>query len=221
MNPVLLSSWQTSWSSIKARGDGLPLMQRLIAAYQESQRRYHTLQHLLECLTLFDEHRELALAPGEVGIALWFHDAVYDPGANGNEAASAEWAQAELREAQLPAHQIECISQHILATRHAALPQGSDQSLLVDIDLAILGAARSRFIEYEAQVRAEYNWVADDSYREKRSALLHDLLAREHLYTTPALRTLFESRARANLAYSLQLLDPHAKAARTRFGPCR
>jgi predicted metal-dependent HD superfamily phosphohydrolase len=37
-----------------------------------------------------------------------------------------------------------------MSTCHAALSEGQDQKLLVDVDLAILGAPLHRFIEYEA-----------------------------------------------------------------------
>lgn len=222
MNSIALQdSWQKCWHSIAARGDGLSLMQRLVCAYQEPQRRYHTFQHLGECLALFDAHADLAHEPGEVGIALWFHDAIYDVHADDNEARSAEWAATELAAACVAPARIARITQHILATRHAALPQGQDQMLLVDIDLAILGAPRPRFMEYEAQIRAEYSWVPDAVFREKRSALLRTLLAREPLYNTPRLQASFELQARSNLQHSLQLLGVHRKAAGTRYGPCR
>jgi predicted metal-dependent HD superfamily phosphohydrolase len=222
MSSVILQTWwSTSWDSIGAEGDGLALMRKLIAAYEQPQRKYHTLQHLAECLSLFDEYAGLADEPGETGIALWFHDAVYDVRASNNENKSAEWAEAELQQAEVARERIERITQMILATRHDMLPRGQDQALLVDIDLAILGAARPRFMEYEAQIRAEYAWVPEDIFKQKRSAVLRKLLARKPLYATPELRELLEHHAKANLAYSLQLLDPHGKASKTRYGPCR
>ena len=52
-----------------------------------------------------------------------------------------------------------------MATRHAALPAGGDEQLLVDIDLAILGASAARFAEYERQIRAEYAFVRRSGLR--------------------------------------------------------
>ncbi|MEQ1657984.1 MAG: N-methyl-D-aspartate receptor NMDAR2C subunit [Hylemonella sp.] len=181
-------------------------MDRLLAAWAEPQRRYHTLQHLGECLALFDGHRQLAEQPAEVELALWFHDAVYDVRGKDNEARSAAWAQADLKAAGVGAPAIARITGHIMATCHAALPVGADQQLLVDIDLSILGAPRPRFLEYEEQVRAEYAWVPGFLFRRKRREILKEFLARQPIYNTPSIREELESRARENLAYSMAAL---------------
>ena len=181
-------------------------MQRLVSAYQEPHRKYHTVQHLTECLSLLEQDLDLAAEPGEVEIALWFHDAIYDVKASDNEARSADWAERELTQAGVASERIRRIGEHILATRHAALPQGQDQMLLVDIDLAILGAVRARFDEYETQVRAEYGWVPGILFRRKRREVLNEFLARNPIYNTPRLRQALESQARDNLAYSIQRL---------------
>lgn len=204
---MLETSWNRCWCGLKAQGEGLVLIRQLIAAYEEPQRKYHTVQHLFECLQLIDTHLDLADEPAEIEMALWFHDAIYNVRRSDNEARSADWAEAELRQAGVASDRIERIKQHILATRHAVLPEGRDQSLLVDIDLAILGAPRSRFEEYEVQVRAEYSWVPGFVYRSKRRDILAEFVVRNPIYNTPGLREEFENQARENLAYSLEQLD--------------
>src|SRR5690606_12945472 len=134
----LEGSWQRGWEGLQARGDDAAVRDALRAAYAEPQRKYHTQQHLAECLALYDQHRDLAVEPAEVEIALWFHDAIYAVRASDNEARSADWAEAELRKAGVPEPRIARVRNHILATRHSALPEGSDQALLIDIDLSIL-----------------------------------------------------------------------------------
>lgn len=181
-------------------------MQKLVVAYEEPQRKYHTVQHLTECLVLLSRYLHVAVEPAEVEIALWFHDAIYDVTGHENEARSADWAVEELTAAGVSAERAERVRQHILATRHAALPQGQDQQLLVDIDLAILGAPRDRFEEYESQVRAEYAWVPEPLFRLKRAEVLSEFLARQPIYNTAPLREALERQARENLAYSLQQL---------------
>jgi predicted metal-dependent HD superfamily phosphohydrolase len=199
-------SWTRCWQTLGAAGDGLVLRDRLLVAWAEPQRKYHTLQHLGDCLSLFERYRQLAEQPAEVEMALWFHDAVYDVKGKVNEARSAAWAQAELQAAGVSAAVIERITGHIMATCHAALPVGADQQLLVDIDLSILGASRPRFLEYEEQVRAEYAWVPGFLFRRKRREILKEFLARQPIYNTPSMRAAFESQARDNLAYSIAAL---------------
>ena len=207
MEPVLSSSWNRCWTSLGASGDGLALLQRLVSAYEESQRKYHTIQHLAECLSLLERNLDLAMEPAEVEISLWFHDAIYNVKATDNEARSAQWAGSELERAGVTPERIDRVKQHILATRHSALPEGQDQRLLVDIDLSILGAPRPRFEQYEAQVREEYSWVPGFLFRRKRRSILQEFLARSPIYNTPRLQGMLELQARENLAYSLQQLD--------------
>lgn len=204
---MLQRSWDRCWRALGASGDGYALLRRLLAAYAEPQRKYHTLQHLSECLALLDRYRALALESAEVAIALWFHDSIYDIRASDNELRSAEWAEQELCEAGVAPERIARVVDLILATRHSAPPRGQDQMLLVDIDLAILGAPRARFDEYEAQIRAEYSWVPALIFRARRRKVLAEFLARDHIYSTPALRDALEGPARDNLTYALRRLD--------------
>lgn len=206
MESTLQDSWSRCWLGIGAQGDETVLLQKLVTAYAEPQRKYHSLQHLTESLSLLSRYLNLAVEPAEVEIALWFHDAIYDVTAQDNEAQSATWAAEALASAGVVEERVERVQQHILATRHSALPNGQDQQLLVDVDLAILGAVRSRFDEYEVQVREEYSWVPEPLFRQKRAEVLEGFLARHSIYNTAALRDTLERQARENLVYSIQKL---------------
>jgi predicted metal-dependent HD superfamily phosphohydrolase len=70
--------------------------------------------------------------------------------------------------------------------------------LLVDIDLAILGADPVRFAEYDRQV-AEYAWVPRLVYGFKRKQVLRGFLDQAFIYATPHFRQLLEAQARSNL----------------------
>lgn len=77
--------------------------------------------------------------------------------------------------------------------------EGDDRNaaVLADADLAIIGASPEVYRSYLEQVRAEYAWVDDASWRAGRSRLLDDFLGRPRLYVTePAFVTL-EEPARA------------------------
>lgn len=202
----LQGSWERSWRALGASGDGQTVMQQLITAYQSPHRHYHTLHHLSECLTLFAAVSSLATHSGEVEIALWFHDAVYDVRAQDNEAQSAAWAEVALTGVGVEPDAIARIRQLILATCHLSCPTEPDQQLLVDIDLAILAAPCSRFMEYETQIRREYDWVPDSIFRDKRQVILQAFLDRDRLYQTPILHESLELSARKNLLAAIAQL---------------
>lgn len=198
----LMERWQATWAALERTApDGL--LERLLAAWREPQRHYHTLQHLEECLVLFDEVRAGAEHPGEIELALWFHDAVYDVHAHDNEARSAQWADEALAAAGIDAQRRHRIHDLIMATCHTAHPASPDAMLLTDIDLAILGAPDARFAQYQQQIRAEYGWVAQTLYAAKRNEILQGFLDRQRIYATPVVRQLFEVRARRNLMHAV------------------
>jgi predicted metal-dependent HD superfamily phosphohydrolase len=192
-------SWQRAWRDIGARADGVVLRDRLLACYGEPQRRYHSLQHLGECLAAFESAAAFAEHPAEVELALWFHDAVYELRASDNEARSADWARDALVEAGVAPDSVARVHALVMDTRHQAEPQGRDARLLVDIDLAILGSAADRFAEYETQIREEYSFVPGWLFRRKRRAILRSFLERPRIYGTPFFHDGLEARARYNL----------------------
>lgn len=197
--------WQTAWQAL---GTVIheALHAELLTRYAEPHRAYHTQQHLAECLTLFDEVRHLAERPAEIEVALWFHDAIYDVHRHDNEVRSADWARDALLDAGAVVDAADRVEALVLATRHSAAPATPDEQLLVDIDLAILGAAPARFAEYEAQIRVEYAHVPPAVFNEKRGAILAGFLVRPLLYGTPALGARFEATARANLQAAITSL---------------
>lgn len=208
MNALFERSWRRAWSALVGPGagtsgpdgpDGIALRDELLAGYAEPQRHYHTQQHLEECLALLEQVRDLAEHPEEVEMALWFHDAIYDVKGSGNEERSAEWAHRALVAAGVAPTAAERVRQLVLVTRHDGVPGNVDEQVLVDIDLAILGAERPRFDEYERQIRDEYAFVPGFLFRRKRRQILRTFLDRPVLYSTAMLRERLEARARENL----------------------
>lgn len=193
------AGWQRAWAGVGAGGSGESVHAALVERYAEPHRAYHTLQHLGECLAAFEPLRHLAQHPAEVEMALWFHDAVYDVHRHDNEEASAEWARAALLAAGAPAQAAARVAALVLATRHQAAPRGADETVLVDIDLAILGAEAPRFAEYERQIRTEYAFVPEAQFRQRRQHILRSFLERPQIYGSEPLRAALEQRARRNL----------------------
>lgn len=196
---LLEHSWARAWEGLGAQMSGDAVRSALIASYSEQHRSYHTLQHLTECLTAFDIVGELPIHAVEVEIALWFHDAIYDLKASDNEEMSAKWASTTLNEAQVQPDIVDRVHALIMTTKHSAIPVAIDEQVLVDIDLAILGAAAPRFAEYEQQIRSEYAFVPGWLFNSKRKKILQSFLDRPRIYSTPHFRALLEDSARANL----------------------
>lgn len=198
-----IDRWQRLLESLGAARE-TETFERLNVAYAESHRAYHTERHIDECLSLFDEVRELAANPPEVEFALWFHDAIYEPISKANEERSAQWAADFLESSQVPPESIARIRGHILATRHTDTLTCGDTALVVDIDLAILGAEPARYEEFERDVRKEYRWVPGVLYRSKRTEVLQSFLDRPRIYHADLIFSRFERNARANLANAIR-----------------
>ena len=194
----LETAWATHWAMLHLPAP-TTLLPGVVARWEEPHRRYHSLQHLRECLALFEENRALAAHPGEVAIALWFHDAVYETREHDNEERSAKWAAQALNDADASGDVVVRVQALIMATRHDGAAATADARLVVDIDLAILGAAPARFAEYERQIRDEHAHVPELLFRAKRAEILRGFLLREPLFATPAFAARFEVAAKTNL----------------------
>ena len=206
-NGPLHISWHRTWQALGLPGTNDALRDKLIDRYAEPHRKYHTLQHLGECIAMLARYPGQPEHAGEVEMALWFHDAIYDIGVPGNEERSAQWAMDELHAAGAAPGVAERVHAMVMATRHDVAPQTADAQLLVDIDLSILGAAPARFDEYEVQVRDEYSVVSQDVFRPRRKSIVLGFLDRPVIYGTAFFHDLLEAQARRNLLRSMASID--------------
>jgi predicted metal-dependent HD superfamily phosphohydrolase len=203
-----LDHWLTLWHRLGGLVDAIDWHERLVKAYAEPQRAYHSLQHLDECLSVFDEAKAFMQQPDLIEMALWFHDAVYDPKSGENEALSAKMAVEAVRDTQAARE----VARLIMLTKSHQPGDGLDDAWIIDIDLAIFAQVPERVMEYERQIRQEYTWVPDAVYREKRAEILTGFLNRERIYLTTWARERFEERARENLRTLIARLTPISRA---------
>jgi predicted metal-dependent HD superfamily phosphohydrolase len=203
---LLVEHWRDCFKALGLAAPSDANFASLMQCYSEPHRAYHTRQHLEECFHAFEGAHSLAQSPGAVGIALFYHDAIYDTHAHNNEEKSAELARQVLASVGAGEPIQAYVTDLILVTRHAAMPETPDQKLIVDIDLSILGAPKDRFDEYERQVRREYSWVDEAIFRSVRGKILQELLARPAIYSTKTFRDRLERPARENLARSIAAL---------------
>jgi predicted metal-dependent HD superfamily phosphohydrolase len=175
--------------------------------WAEPHRRYHNLDHLHAVLDVADAHTSWADDIDLVRLALFFHDAVYDPRAADNEQASADLSATLLTRCSVPAAAREEVHRLVrLTAGHNVDPPDRNGSLVADADLAVLARDWPDYQAYAEAIRAEYAYVPDDLFRAGRAHVLSGLLALPVLYRIEPLRARWEARARANLTRELTAL---------------
>lgn len=186
---------------------------RLAAAWDAEARRYHNLEHLAECLAAFD------LAKGEEGatdvaeLAIFFHDAVYVPGAKDNEAKSAALLLAESAALGIPAPCRESAAALVRSTAPGAELATPEARLVHDVDYAILGADPLRFLDYDFSVEEELAKVVSGvRFILGRGEFLRETLAQAPVYRTVFFRERLEGRTRANITAILK--SPRYRSSR-------
>ncbi|HEU4799284.1 MAG TPA: hypothetical protein VFS94_01505 [Gemmatimonadales bacterium] len=182
--------------------DPAPVLADLIERHQEPGRHYHTLHHVNSVLDQLEAVRGALQHPAETELAVWFHDAVYDPTRRDNEEQSAALALGHLERAGAPETQVARIAGIILDTRHQHEATSPDGALVADADLTILAAEPDEFDAYEAAIRREYGHLTDAEFRMGRRQFVEAMLQRPRIYQTPCFSQL-ERRARLNLQKSL------------------
>jgi predicted metal-dependent HD superfamily phosphohydrolase len=172
---------------------------RLIELYGEPHRHYHTLNHIRHCLREFDRAAALMDDPNAVEMALWFHDAIYQPGAKDNEWRSAElfrqWSDGRVDPA-FPQR----VRDLVMATTHRESPGRGDAGLVVDIDLSSFGLPWEACEQDGRLIRAEFAGTADDQYYPGQLRFLRALQGRPTFFCTEFFQQRYEWVARENVA---------------------
>ncbi|WP_440825979.1 HD domain-containing protein [Psychrobacter cryohalolentis] len=187
------------------------LWQDIAVRYDETQRAYHSLQHIQQLFSQFEQIKHQLHEPHIIALALYYHDVIYDPRRSDNELKSAEYAVEALK-GYLSAEQCQHIYALIMMTAthelHECLDKDtvSDAAYLLDMDLSILGTPWSEYQVYAQAVRQEYRHIANEDYRTGRIAVLKKLLAHPVLYLIAYYHNYFEVQARDNIKREISLL---------------
>lgn len=187
------------------------LWQDIAVRYNETQRAYHSLQHIQQLFLQFEQIKHQLHEPHIIALALYYHDVIYDPRRSDNELKSAEYAVEALK-GYLSAEQCQHIYALIMMTAthelHECLNTDtvSDAAYFLDMDLSILGTPWSEYQVYAQAVRQEYHHIANEDYRTGRIAVLQKLLAHPVLYLTAYYHNQFEVQARDNIKREISLL---------------
>lgn len=144
--------------------------------------------------------------PAEYALALLLHHAVYDVSRSDNAERSAVVARAWARRV-LPGADADLVARLVERTAHHGEPLddlSAEEALLLDMDLAVLGADATSYDAYATSIRAEYALAMTDAeYLVARIAWLERMLTTRALYHTRRLQTYSDAAARENLAREL------------------
>ncbi len=176
--------------------------------YAEPHRAHHTQAHIDALLAALPN--QPLHDPAAVELAIWYHDAIYDPQRTDNEARSADLLQADLRHLAHPAL-VAAAATMIRATADHRLPDDlpaalrDDTAIFLDLDMAILGADPDAYDAYAAGIAAEYRPVhGPEKYAAGRASFLRAALARDRLFLTDRHHASLDAQARRNLERELR-----------------
>ena len=181
--------------------------QRIVEAYSDSRRHYHTLEHISHCLSVIDQVPHLITEDNDLRFAIWFHDFVYDPKLESNELQSADIAYQWLFNLDIanPVDVMKLIQS--TADYHQPPKEEFGYRVLHDADLAILASEEEIYRSYEKGIRNEYQHLSDAEFFPARKNFLHGLLAHRPLFALEIFKDQWEEKARQNMRSELKRIE--------------
>jgi predicted metal-dependent HD superfamily phosphohydrolase len=183
------------------------LWEEIGGEYSAKGRHYHTLTHLQNLLDALNPVQNLISEADTMLFSVFYHDIVYNPLKQDNEARSAALAADRLTQLRVPPAQIAKCQAQIMATQGHTISADTDTNLFTDADLSILGQPREIYAAYAAQVRQEYAVFPDLLYKPGRRKVLNYFLQGESIYKSKPFYQGYEQQARANLSWELNQLN--------------
>lgn len=183
----------------------------LFQRMSDSSLHYHTPVHILSIFQFAKEH-SIKLEIWEE-LAIWFHDAIYIPGAYQcvNESQSAAFMRALMPGGHDPTIKIiNNAHSAILLTSQYEREDFTDEeelaSKVMDLDLCPFAFAEPSFLIVNNCIDKELSPVVDD-FQSKRKEFLRKMLSKKSIYRTPLFSQDLEKRARKNLSTLLHDLN--------------
>lgn len=177
----------------------------LITRFSEAHRHYHDYKHMRHCLRELDGAAHRIGDADVVEMALWFHDAIYEPGAADNEIRSARLFESFAAPVLNPNLTRE-VSSAILDTVHKTLPEADNARFVVDIDLSSFGLPWPEFMADSHALRKEQMHLSDREFYQRKCAFLKSLIDRDRIYATQYFGNLYELAARTNIEHYLRFM---------------
>lgn len=201
------SLWQRCQHNAPGDNTGAGIHRRLLLAYSEPQRVYHTLKHIESCFKIFQDVVHLAKNADALALAIWFHDAIYDIDADDNEQRSADWFLQET-DGIFDDSLRDLVYRHILATMHCGTDiKDHDSQIMVDIDLSSFAKPWPEFLRDSEDVRAEKPGMPDKKFYPKQCGFQQFLLEQPRFFQSDYFYRNYEKQARQNLTRFMALID--------------
>jgi predicted metal-dependent HD superfamily phosphohydrolase len=94
----------------------------------------------------------------------------------------------------------------ILSSKHGVIPpETEDQRIMHDIDMLLFAQSRKDYIQTAQNMRREYGWATDESWRKGRREFLQ-WLDRTGIYITAPFQRKYDRQARSNIAWECKTL---------------
>jgi len=179
--------------------------------YQETHRYYHTEEHLIDLLQLYDKYKYFVEDSVCLVLSILFHDVIYevDETSKDNELNSAILFEALYKE-YIPVDIINKVKSYIIETKNHNVFDSCDEDLklFIDMDMSILGRDHTTYLEYCKNIRKEYIHIDKITYCQKRSQILTLFLSNTpNIYSSKIFRPIYEESARRNIESEIILLQ--------------
>lgn len=191
------------------------LISTLEQHYQEKNRFYHNLDHILHCYEELDwlsSNYEISTETiQDIGTAMFAHDIIYNAKQKqSDEELSAQWLINYGKSLNLD---FEVSAKLILSTAYFSSNQLSSEDektqIMHSIDFAILGAPEDQYKVYQKNIRQEYSYVDQKDYCIGRIQALNQLL-KQTIYQSIYFSK-YENKARKNIQHEILQLESQLK----------
>ena len=195
--------WNKLWRRNNFSIDPEVISNLIYKNYNEPNRKYHNMNHIEQCLKMFDKISHYLSYPDDLEIAIWFHDIILN-----DENASADLCEIYMRAFDINRVRIERMKKLILATKDhqkVTVNDYMETKYMVDIDLSILGQPEKIYKKYAKSVREEFSHFSDEEFIKGRIAFLNKLLNKK-IYISQYFSNKFEISAMSNILTELKTL---------------
>lgn len=162
--------------------------------YQQSWRKYHTLNHIDVFTDLGVEHKNIIKDYLNFMLSVFFHDVIYTPTRGDNEDRSVTYFKdfyhsiKDIPNVKIELIDCEKIDKYIMATKfhfESLIYTDDDLNLLLDFDIS--GFAEPNFDIYWELTKGivfEFNFYSEKKFREGRTIFLQKVLKKENIFRT-------------------------------------